>query len=41
MVEWMGSPLASDPARIHTEGHAARVAVEDARDAVAGLLGAA
>jgi cysteine desulfurase len=40
MVEWMGSPLASDPARIHTEGHAARVAVEDARDALAGLLGA-
>jgi len=40
MVDWMSSPLASDPARIHTEGHAARVAVEDARDAVAGLLGA-
>ncbi len=40
MVEWMRSPLASDPARLHTEGHAARVAVEDARDAVAELLGA-
>lgn len=40
MVEWMQSPLASDPARIHTEGHAARVAVEDARDAVAELVGA-
>ncbi len=40
MVEWMQSPLASDPARIYTEGHAARVAVEDARDAIAELLGA-
>jgi len=40
MVEWMQSPLASDPARIHTEGHAARIAVEDARDSVAELLGA-
>jgi cysteine desulfurase len=40
MVEWMQSPLASDPARIHTEGHAARVALEDARDAIAELLGA-
>lgn len=40
MIEWMQSPLAADPARMHTEGHAARVAVEDARDAVAELLGA-
>ncbi|HTN78891.1 MAG TPA: cysteine desulfurase family protein [Acidimicrobiales bacterium] len=40
MVEWMRSPLAADPARVHTEGHAARVVVEDARDAVAELLGA-
>jgi len=40
MVEWMQSPLASDPARVHTEGHAARIAVEDARDAIAELLGA-
>jgi len=40
MVEWMQSPLAADPARMHTEGHAARVVVEDARDAVAELLGA-
>lgn len=40
MVAWLRSPLAGDPARIHTEGHATRVAVEDARDKVAGLLGA-
>ncbi len=31
---------AADPARIHTEGHAARVAVEGAREQVAALLGA-
>src|SRR5688500_6298409 len=39
MVEWLGEQLA-DPARVHTEGHAARVAVEEAREQVATLLGA-
>jgi cysteine desulfurase len=38
MVPWF-STLA-DPARVHTEGHAARVAVEVAREQVAALLGA-
>jgi cysteine desulfurase len=38
MVPWF-STLA-DPARVHTEGHAARVAVEVAREQVAGLLDA-
>ena len=37
MVEWMG---AADPGRVHTEGRMARVAIEDARDKVAALLGA-
>jgi cysteine desulfurase len=40
MTAWLRSPLAADPARIHTEGHATRVAVEDARDQIAVLLGA-
>lgn len=36
MQPWMGS---ADPARVHTEGRMARVALEDARDKVAGLFG--
>ena len=38
MVRWLGT--AGDPGRVHTEGHAARVAVEVAREQVADLLGA-
>ena len=39
MTAWLGASLA-DPARVHTEGHAARVAVEVAREQVAALLDA-
>jgi cysteine desulfurase len=38
VVDWLGTP--GDPGRIHAEGLAARVAVEQARDQVAALLGA-
>src|SRR5947208_15989002 len=38
MLPWFGA--AADPGRVHTEGHAARVAVEVAREQVAALLGA-
>lgn len=38
MLPWFGA--AADPGRVHTEGHAARVAVEVARQQVADLLGA-
>jgi cysteine desulfurase len=38
MLPWFGA--AADPGRVHTEGHAARVAVEIAREQVATLLGA-
>jgi cysteine desulfurase len=38
LVDWLD--VTGDPGRIHAEGLAARVAVEQARDAVAGLLGA-
>ena len=37
MQPWFGA--AADPGRVHTEGHAARVAVEIAREQVASLLG--
>src|SRR3954469_16587436 len=37
MLEWID---AADPGRVHTEGRMARVAIEDARDKVAALLGA-
>ena len=37
MLPWFGA--AADPGRVHTEGHAARVAVEHARQQVATLLG--
>jgi cysteine desulfurase len=40
MRAWLGSSLAADPSRIHTEGHASRVAVEEAREQVAALVGA-
>ncbi|MGH9078048.1 MAG: cysteine desulfurase family protein [Acidimicrobiales bacterium] len=36
LVEWLG---AADPARIHAEGRAARVALEDARERLATLFG--
>ena len=36
----MTGPGAADPARVHTEGRMARVALEDARQAVADLVGA-
>lgn len=41
MVDWLegrGAPPA-DPGRVHTEGRAARVALEDAREQVAEMLG--
>jgi cysteine desulfurase len=38
MLPWFGA--VADPGRVHTEGHVARVAVEVAREQVAGLLGA-
>jgi len=37
MLPWLGS--AADPARVHTEGHSARVAIEVAREQIAALLG--
>ena len=36
MLEWLG---AADPGRVHTEGRMARVALETAREQVAGLAG--
>jgi cysteine desulfurase len=39
MTAWLAQPV-GDPGRIHAEGMAARVAVETAREQVAGLLGA-
>jgi cysteine desulfurase len=39
MAEWLARP-GGDPGRIHAEGLAARVAVEQAREQVAALLGA-
>jgi cysteine desulfurase len=38
MLPWLTS--SADPGRVHTEGRMARVALEEAREAVAGLLGA-
>ena len=40
MLPWLSGGGAADPARVHTEGRMARAAVEDARERVAGLLGA-
>jgi cysteine desulfurase len=41
MTNWLEPPwaLLGDPGRVHTEGRIVRVAVEEAREAVAGLLG--
>ena len=39
MVEWLSAARVGDPARIHSEGHEARAAVEEARASVATLLG--
>jgi len=38
MLPWLAAT--ADPGRVHTEGRLARAAVEDAREQVAGLLGA-
>jgi cysteine desulfurase len=38
MVSWLDR--AADPGRVHTEGRMVRAAIEDARDAVASLVGA-
>ena len=38
MLPWLAAP--ADPGRVHTEGHRARAAVEEAREQVASLLGA-
>jgi cysteine desulfurase len=40
MVPWLSGVQSADPGRVHTEGRMARVAVEDARERVAALLGA-
>jgi cysteine desulfurase len=40
VTAWLTGPAAADPARVHTEGRMARVALEAAREAVAGLVGA-
>lgn len=39
MLEWMAGPRTGDPARVHTEGQMARVAIEEARASVASLFG--
>jgi cysteine desulfurase len=40
MLPWLSGEKAADPGRVHTEGRMARVAIEDAREKVAALLGA-
>ena len=40
MREWLDAGRAGDPGRVHTEGRIARVAVENAREQVAALVGA-
>jgi len=40
MLPWLSGDHAADPGRVHTEGRMARVAIEDAREKVATLLGA-
>lgn len=40
MLPWLRGDFPGDPGRVHTEGRMARVAIEDARDQVAALLGA-
>jgi cysteine desulfurase len=39
MDDWAARGVTADPSRVHTEGRMARAALEDARDAVAGLFG--
>jgi len=39
MEPWFREAAAADPGRVHTEGHAARVAIEVAREQVASFLG--
>ena len=39
MAAWLEHRGVGDPGRVHAEGHAARDAIETARDAVAALLG--
>jgi cysteine desulfurase len=39
MLPWLTGDGAGDPGRVHTEGRMARVAIEDARERVAELLG--
>ncbi len=39
MADWAEGGVTADPSRVHTEGRMARVALEDARDAVAALFG--
>src|SRR2546421_3155934 len=38
MLPWLGQP--GDPGRVHAEGRAARVALEEAREQVAAFFGA-
>ncbi len=38
MLPWIGHP--GDPGRVHAEGRAARVALEEAREQVAAFFGA-
>jgi len=40
MLPWLSGDGAGDPGRVHTEGRMARAAIEDAREKVAGFLGA-
>ena len=40
MAPWLVPGAVGDPGRIHAEGMTARVALEEARDAVAGMVGA-
>jgi cysteine desulfurase len=40
MLPWLTGNRAADPGRIHTEGRMARVAIEEAREKVAAMLGA-
>ena len=39
MAEWLTSPLAADAGRAHTEGHATRTVIEEARERTADALG--
>jgi len=39
MERWLEVGVIADPGRVHTEGREARVAVENSREAVAGMLG--